>query len=189
MLHLPSKQKDFIERLMASNEQVFFFESFDLTEKEMIDDIYEYHDPKALSNLFLRSRVITLIHEFFQKAAERQSLLAPAHNNHYEEMVHQVAARLTDSIRAKMPSVKDICAEFAVSESTLQRNFRKVLGKSIHDYYVFRKMEYAKNLISEGEHTVTQIAYMLGYEKAGTFIAMFKKQTGSLPGSMRKKIS
>ncbi|HEV8282974.1 MAG TPA: AraC family transcriptional regulator [Chitinophagaceae bacterium] len=184
--HMPVKQKDFISTLCSTDQPVFYFETYDAFEEKMIHDIYEDDGMRKMGSLFLKSRVITLIHEFIQKSSERQSLLSPVHNNSYELIIRQVAAKLINSICDKLPSLQTLTQEFAISESTLSRNFKKIYGQTISKYYLDKKMEYAKRLVNEHQGTITEIAYTLGYEKVSQFIAMFKKHNGCLPGMLRK---
>ena len=47
-------------------------------------------------------------------------------------------------------------------------------------------MEYAKELVQKKMGTITEISYLLGYEKPSQFIKMFKKHYGVNPGISRQ---
>lgn len=65
------------------------------------------------------------------------------------------------------------------------RNFKLLYGKSIHGYYVEKKMELAKKMILENKVTVKEIAKMLGYKHASPFIETFTRQHGCSPGTLK----
>jgi AraC-like DNA-binding protein len=181
------KSGAFILRMLELQDPPFFFESYNAVEGKMVTDIFDCPSNRYPGSLFIRSRVWALVNEFITKASERQSLLAPVLVDIYEERIRQVEAKVIGCIDSGLPNLKDLAREFAFSESTLKRNFKRIFGKSINNYYLNKKMIYARELIKENNRTVTETAYMLGYEKVSHFIYMFKKHTGCLPGSLRRR--
>lgn len=104
------------------------------------------------------------------------------------EIIHRVEERLLDSLKGKCPSLKTLVGEFAMSESTLKRHFKAVYGKTIYDYYLEKKMEFGKRLITEKQLSVKETACTLGYKKVDNFIHAFKKYEMVTPGSFKKKV-
>lgn len=181
--------KEFIDKILKAPSSAFFFESYNALEEKMIHDIYASLDARHFGSLFIKSRVWTIINEFITKAAERRSLLAPVHVDVYEERIRLVESRLIQCLDTSLPSTKKLAREFALSESTLKRSFKRKYGMSVSNYYLDKKMIYARQLIHEKNKTVTETAYILGYEKVSHFIAMFKKHIGCLPGSLRRRVA
>lgn len=62
-----------------------------------------------------------------------------------------------------------------------------MFGKSIYEYYLELKMDYAKRLLMERPLSVNEVASMLDYEKVSNFIDMFKRHHGITPGVLRHK--
>jgi AraC-like DNA-binding protein len=94
---------------------------------------------------------------------------------------------LTSHLSTDLPSIPQIAREVAMSESTLKRCFRLMYGTSMYDYYLQKKMEYAKVQLTEKKLPVKEVAYMLGYENPGSFIRIFKKHFRLPPGLMQKE--
>ena len=184
--HMPENQRRFISRITNREQPVFFFESCDDLEQKIIKGIYDDEEMRNKSTLFLKSRVFTILHAFIQKSAQRRSLLSAVHNNHYEFIIHEVAKELDENVCEKLPDMKRLSKKFAISVSTLKRNFKQTYGKSMSEYHLDKKMEYAKQLVTENNGTISEIAYMLGYANVSQFIATFKKYNGHLPGSLRR---
>ncbi len=181
------RQMEFISEIITAVQPVLFFESATAFEEKMIHDIYNHSSYSQLGILFIKARVFAIIDHFISKASERQSLLAPANVSAHEYSIRQVEARLIQCLDSELLNIKDLAREFALSVSTLNRSFKRMYGKSINDYYLDKKMAYAKQLIHERNKTVTETAYLLGYGKVSHFIVMFKKYIGCLPGTIRKE--
>jgi len=58
-------------------------------------------------------------------------------------------------------------------------------GKSIHEYYVSKKMELARKIILEHGLPVKKMAEIFGYNQPSAFIESFTKQYGYTPGYLK----
>jgi len=83
------------------------------------------------------------------------------------------------------PSIATIARKVGMSVATLVRKFKLIHGKSIHEYYVQKKMELAKRMILEHNITIKHMANILGYSQASAFIETFSKEFGYTPGNLR----
>lgn len=180
-------QREFIVKMITASQPLLFFESYTAFEEKMIRDMYINATNIQLCPLFIKARVFAIINHFISKVSERQSLLVPVHVPLHEDRIHQVEARLIQCLDSELPPVKNLAREFALSVSTLKRGFKLLYGKNIKEYYLYKKMIYARQLIGEKNKTVTDTAYLLGYENVSHFIMIFKKYIGCLPGTIRKQ--
>lgn len=73
---------------------------------------------------------------------------------------------------------------FYINKTYLCTLFKKHVGKSIHQYIIYKRISYAKQLLSNG-HNVTETCLMCGFNDYSNFIKTFKKITGKSPGSYR----
>lgn len=71
----------------------------------------------------------------------------------------------------------DVVRESAVSRSVLQRRFRTLLGRSIHDMIMAVRIERTKQLISQTELSLQAISDRVGIPHVEYLSAVFKKQT------------
>ncbi|MES1220231.1 MAG: AraC family transcriptional regulator [Bacteroidota bacterium] len=163
---------------------ILFFETYDYLEKKMIDDIYAMPEGSEINPVFIKSRVVTIINEFITKVSKRDFSVTPTANHGFE--IAKIENKLAASVSGALPSVKDLAHEFCLSESTLKREFKKINGQSISQYFMQKKMEYAYKLVNDKSGNVSEIACMLGYEKVSRFISMFKKHHGVSPGALLK---
>lgn len=75
---------------------------------------------------------------------------------------------------------------FCTNRSTLCKQFRLATGQTIGAYIKNKKIMLAKQLITEGKITITQIAYELNFETVPYFCKFFKQQTGMTPSEYKK---
>lgn len=81
-------------------------------------------------------------------------------------------------------SVDMIANEFDISRRTLERRYAKAFGRSV-DKEIFQiRMEYAKKLLRETLHSVSEIGEQAGYD-GNYFIKAFHRYTGQSPRAYR----
>jgi AraC family transcriptional regulator, transcriptional activator of the genes for pyochelin and ferripyochelin receptors len=82
-------------------------------------------------------------------------------------------------------SLENLAREFGVNTSKLMALFKKVFNKSIFEYLMELRMEYARELLQEKDYLVTEVARTLGYKNPNHFSAAFKKRFGFCPSKVR----
>jgi AraC-like DNA-binding protein len=176
-----------IEALEQESPASIIAETTHTGDDHLLSEIeFELHKP-LLNLLTVRSRALMLlsniIHRIQGPGPGSSSL--PSREAPYVQTLRQVEQRLVQSLEDMLPSQKQLAKEFALSESTLKRHFKAIYGKTMYEYYLEKKMELAKWLLQEKKSSVTETAYMLGYEKVSAFITIFKKYHHVLPGSLK----
>lgn len=77
---------------------------------------------------------------------------------------------------------KDYLAEnLFVSPSTLHRKSTALVGMSINDYVRFKRLLKSKELLKTGDYSISEIAYMTGFNTPSYFSQCFRKEFGMLP--------
>jgi len=81
----------------------------------------------------------------------------------------------------------DLLAGFMnISPRTLARHLEGE-GTSFRNLSLQVRTERARGMLADGETSVTQIAYRLGYTDVASFVRSFRAQTGRTPGSLLKR--
>ena len=154
-------------------------------DEHLLDEIeFELHKPH-FNLLTLRSRALMLLANVMNRLPGRDTSPASGKEAYYAQTIRMVEQRLVQSLEDMLPSQKQLAKEFALSESSLKRHFKAIYGKTMYEYYLEKKMNLAKWLLQEKKISVSETAYMLGYEKVSAFITMFKKFHNVLPGSLK----
>jgi AraC-like DNA-binding protein len=98
-----------------------------------------------------------------------------------------LAKTYVDAHYAEDLNVGAIADEAYFSKYHFIRLFRMAYGKTPYQYLQSVRVERARQLLKEGEMSVTAVCYAVGFRSPGSFSALFKKQTGESPAAYRSK--
>jgi AraC-like DNA-binding protein len=84
-----------------------------------------------------------------------------------------------------MPTVKYIASKVNLSPGYLSDLLKKETGLTAQDYIHYFVIEQAKNILIQSNHSVSEIAYSLGFEYPQYFSRLFKLKTGKTPLEFR----
>jgi AraC-like DNA-binding protein len=155
------------------------------TEEHLLAEIESELARCRINQLSLRGRLLLLLSGTLSRWPALGNTQPSIRKTWHMQTIRQVEQRLVHSLEDMLPPQRQLAREFALSESTLKRHFKAVYGKTMYEYYLEKKMDLAKRLLQEKKISVTETAYMLGYEKVSAFISMFKKVHKVLPGSFK----
>ena len=99
-----------------------------------------------------------------------------------------LASRAADYIQAHYSedlSLDLIAAQIKVSSTYLSHIFSQEQGIGVQEYLTNQRIQHAKQLLTETDYKVYEIANMVGYSNAVYFNKVFKKQTGKTPKEYR----
>lgn len=83
-------------------------------------------------------------------------------------------------------TVADILREVPVARSSLERKFRKSVGRSPQAEIRVAQMKRAQQLLSDTDLSLTQIASLTGFKHSEYFSVVFKRELGQTPGQYRE---
>jgi LacI family transcriptional regulator len=84
-------------------------------------------------------------------------------------------------------SVDQIAKAVEVSRRTLEKAFRRELGRGINQEFQRRRLEKAKELLRQTDAHVAEVAEAMQFSSARQFCRAFRESFGMTPGSYRKK--
>ncbi|WP_417359239.1 helix-turn-helix domain-containing protein [Galbibacter sp.] len=85
-------------------------------------------------------------------------------------------------------SIREISREMAINEYLLKKEFKRVFGYSINEFYAKEKMSKAKELLKSTQLPIYEIAGEIGYKNATHFSAAFKRFYGDTPKNFRSAV-
>jgi len=92
-----------------------------------------------------------------------------------------VAAKLFMDNHYQMPlQLEQISQSAFLSPFHFHRLFKKVYRKTPHQYLTTKRLEKAKDLLTEN-HGVSEVCAEVGFESLGSFSVLFKKEIGFAP--------
>ncbi|AYV54070.1 helix-turn-helix domain-containing protein [Leptospira kmetyi] len=86
-------------------------------------------------------------------------------------------------------SMDDVAQRVGLSSRSFKRRFKNATGDPPSTYLQRLRVEYAKRRLEEGDESVEEISYAVGYENVGFFRLLFKRYAGNTPLEHRKKFS
>ena len=113
--------------------------------------------------------------------------LFPSHLDGGENGKISESVRLLKQTYLENLSMADIAAASHVSVNYFRRLFDKQFGISPVKYRNKLRIERAKELLSDGGFTISEISYATGFENVGYFCRYYRQLTGESPSETRKK--
>lgn len=83
------------------------------------------------------------------------------------------------------PSLLALARQVGLNDCALKRGFKQVFGTTVFGYLHQHRMEQARSLLLENQHSVTAIAQAVGYNNLSAFSAAFRKRYGVSPRAMQ----
>ena len=96
--------------------------------------------------------------------------------------------RYVDQNILNITDIKSIAAELGYSYTYLSHMFKKKTNMTLQYYISLRRMEWAKQMLSQKTMTVTQVADALGYDTMQSFSRAFRRMIGQSPAAYGKNV-
>lgn len=106
--------------------------------------------------------------------------------NFYVSLINKTIEHIEENIHERL-SLEVISRRFCVSEFHFNRMFKTVVGKTLKQYILGRKLTLAFERLRISDESIIDIAYDLGFEYPEVFSRAFKKQFGIPPSTCRDK--
>ncbi|NND34265.1 MAG: helix-turn-helix domain-containing protein [Saprospiraceae bacterium] len=111
-----------------------------------------------------------------------QSVQVSAPENRFIKNIRKI---IEEHIDDALFGVDQLCQETAMSNSQLYRKLKAQSGLSAHELIQSIRLNRAKTLLMETDHTISEIAYQCGFNDPEYFGRVFKKEFGSTPSEFR----
>lgn len=163
-------------------------------EKEIITGIVGQIRDEYSGNIdtFTQDLIVSqleLLFNYSTRFYSRQFLTRKAHNS---DLVSRFESELHSwfvSDKTKkfgFPSVKQCADALGMSPDYLSDMLKQETGKNTQEHIHYVLIDRAKNELLSTSHSISEIAYALGFEYPQYFSKLFKKKTGMTPAQYRK---
>ena len=85
----------------------------------------------------------------------------------------------------KAITLNDVAEYIYLNPAYFSTVFKRYMGISFKKYLTMLRIEEGKRLLKNTDYTVTDIAFMTGFEASGYFARVFKNHTGLTPKQYR----
>ena len=103
-----------------------------------------------------------------------------------KEFIDKITKIIEDNMQSDKMDVAFIAEKMFMSHSTLYRKIKGLTDMSANEFVRKVKMRYAERMLSTGEYTTTEIAYMVGINSVTYFRQCFKDEFGVSPSEYLK---
>ena len=83
-------------------------------------------------------------------------------------------------------SLEEAAGMVHMSVRTLSSRFRRIMGRSVHEYQIDMKLESAYHTLRTGQYTVREVAQNFGFCDSFYFSRVFKQKFGISPGEIKR---
>lgn len=179
--------KRFSEKVL-SGKPVLFSEyplPIDIPMQQAIDAVLNCKYQQGLKQMFLLSKAIEILvlqAEAFNTALPRKPRVA--RTDYDKEQILYAREYLVQHIETP-PSLSELARIAGLNEYKLKRGFREQFKTTVFGYLAEKRLELARDYLSDHNKSVTEIADSLGYSSIQHFSYAFKRKFGRPPREAR----
>ena len=172
------------------NEALFLSEKEETTITQIIQNIeQEYHSniDKFSQNVIVAQ--IELLLNYADRFYHRQFLTRNKANHQILEKLEDILSNYfnnEDLLQKGLPTVQFIAETLQVSPNYLSGLLKVLTGQNTQQHIHHKLIEKAKEKLSAGDLSVSEIAYELGFEHPQSFSKLFKMKTSFSPLMFRQ---
>ena len=147
----------------------------------IISKIFQNKYEGTAQILFLKSQVTELLSHFFSL------ITAPEKSKENEEDKKKImlAKDIITNNMDKPPSLNELSRIIGLNSNKLKKNFKEMFGVPVFKYIQAERLTNAYSLLRQGDMTVQEVAWFVGYESLSSFSNAFNKRFGSRPSEIK----
>lgn len=156
----------------AREATIHFFADLSFVDQERLPAYYR-----------LKALELMLLLENINPKAEKS---AKAYTRNQVNIIKQVETYLTDNLKLRI-TIEELSQSFCISATSLKTLFKEVYGKPISIYMKEYRIQKSKDLLTEPDKTISEVASLVGYHSQSKFGAVFREMTGLSPNEYRNQ--
>src|SRR5262245_39346824 len=111
-------------------------------------------------------------------------VVSHAHHAAVQSRLRRARALIDDCYDHPL-DLERMAGEASFSRYHFIRLFRDAFDQTPHQYLMRRRIEKAKDLLAEGELSVTEVCFAVGFQSLESFSALFRRAVGHSPKAYR----
>ena len=145
----------------------------------------EYKQKERYAELCILSHILSLLIYLYRTVPER---FPSASSNHLTATAVRIQNYIDKHFLEDL-SLEALSGHFHLNAFYIMEVFRDVIGYTVKQYTVLKRISHAKNLLYYSDKEISQVAIESGFNSASNFIRAFKKHEGVTPLRFRKAIA
>lgn len=135
-------------------------------------------------NMSSEKLLIIYLTEFIVLLSNGLSELSKAESEIKDEKLQSIIEYIDQNITEEI-IIEDMCNLFDISSRYLRKKFHDALGCNINHYIAVKRVNRAKQLLSDPSLSIIQVAYQSGFSSSQYFSRVFRKIAGKTPSQYR----
>lgn len=140
----------------------------------------------AAKKLYQHAKALEVISLLFAKSQPNMESCPFLNNELVVRKIKQAKEILLEKFNDP-PSIADLSQLAGLNEFQLKAGFKEIYGNTPYQYLMDYKLEKARQLLTEKQMQVNEVADYIGYTNVSHFITAFKKKYGITPKKMGVK--
>ncbi len=144
-----------------------------------------------IENLLVKRKAIytEILAQLHSKVTSVHATKEPEKSELWREntFVQEFVSLVEGCIQDEVLDVTTLAEKMNMSQSTLYRKLKAITGKNINQLVRKVRIQKAAQLLSSGNHNVTEVALLVGINSPIYFRQCFKEEFGQLPSEYQKK--
>jgi len=150
----------------------------------VIEDMLRCPFRTEVAGVYYHSKVMELLILALERMSETDSNERIAMTAKEEKQMMEAKEILVADFE-NIPSILQLARKVGTNDFKLKKGFKQMFGLSIFAYVQNIRLDKAKELLLETNYSITEIAYMTGYNHLRNFSSAFKKHFGYEPTTLR----
>jgi AraC-like DNA-binding protein len=155
----------------------------------LLEDIFLHSGQYPLGKLMQQNRILLLLETFFQnflEKMEQEGIPGKKVAGRDFASLQEIEKILSDTSLQKFPSIPELSKLALMSASKLKTAFRNAYGMKLYEFYNWKRLNKAKEMIESGDFSVKEAGYEIGYTNLSNFSRAFFKAFGVLPSAFKQ---
>ncbi len=139
----------------------------------------------------LKTHIQNLIHfrNLIRKKFEGGVNIQELGNSPEDEFVKKIHSVIIENLDDDAFGIEEICKKMAVSRTQLHRKLKALTGKSTSIFIRDIRLTEAKKMLKTTQHTISEIAYSVGFSNPNYFTKLFSEKYKHSPTKEREMVS
>ncbi|MBB3698227.1 helix-turn-helix domain-containing protein [Flammeovirga yaeyamensis] len=149
----------------------------------LLDDITTNQKRGLCQLMYLNGKIFEILSEISDQFTHYESDA----QQQFEPQMAKVKQLIDENLHIQY-SINDLAKSVGINTSYLKKYFKEIYEETIFEYSTRKRMEYAKNLLSTTNLSISIISEKVGYQHSAHFSYAFKKNMDMTPNQFRKKM-
>lgn len=150
--------------------------------QNVVDQIFSMQYEGKTKMMFFRSQLTVLLAHFF---GQLSTLNEEVVNEEERNKLYQAKEILTQNLD-NPPSLTELSRQIGLNSFKLKKNFKELFGVPVFKYLQNERLSKAHDLLKDGNVTIQEAAWHVGYDSLSSFSNAFAKKFGFRPSAIKR---